>query len=371
MDTAFSVFDHACMAEALRLAERGLYTADPNPRVGCVIARDKSIIGRGFHLKAGEAHAEINALLDAGDNARGACVYLTLEPCSHHGRTPPCSAALIDASVARVVAAMQDPNPKVAGKGFEQLHAAGIEVASGLMARQAEKLNRGFVSRMTRSRPWVRSKLAISLDGRTALANGVSKWISDDAARRDAHLWRARSSAVVTGIGTVLADDPTLNVRLEAAEHDWRQPVRVVVDSGLRTPVTAKLFKAPGPVRIATVESDNAACKQALVDAGAKVMLLPAVHGRVDLTALMRELAQHECNEVLVEAGAQLNGALLEAGLIDELIVYMAQHLLGDTACGMFAIPALADMQARRELQLTDLRRIGGNIRMIFSVEQN
>lgn len=370
MNAAFSVFDYACMAEALQLAERGLYTTDPNPRVGCVIARDGKIIGRGFHLRAGEAHAEINALLEAGAEARGACVYLTLEPCSHHGRTPPCSAALVDAGVARVIAAMQDPNPKVAGKGFEQLRGAGIEVSSGLLADLAGTLNRGFISRMTRGRPWVRSKFAISLDGRTALANGASKWISDEAARRDAHLWRARSSAVITGIGTVLADDPALNVRLESAGHDWRQPLRVVVDSGLRTPVTAKLLAVPGRVHIATVETD-ARRHQPLIDAGARVTVLPAVNGRVDPALLMRELAQLDCNEVLVEAGAQLNGALLDAGLIDELIVYMAPHLLGDSARGMFAVPALEDMQSRHGLRLDDLRQIGGNIRMIFSVERD
>lgn len=368
MNPRFSAFDHACMAEALRLAEQGLYSTDPNPRVGCVIAGDGKIIGRGFHLKAGDAHAEINALRDAGESARGATVYVTLEPCSHVGRTPPCADALIEAGAARVVAAMRDPNPKVAGNGFEKLQAAGIETVSGLMESQAYALNPGFISRMLRNRPWVRSKLATSLDGRTALENGNSKWISDAAARMDAHRWRARSSAILTGSGTVIADDPALTVRLGDDATNRRQPLRVVVDSALRTSPAAKIFSGPGAACIATLEADTRR-HASFIAAGATVRVLPAVDGHVDLAELVCNLAQQECNEVLVEAGPALNGALLQAGLIDELIVYLAPHLLGDSARGMFSIPVIAEMQQRRELKLTDLRQVGGNVRMIFRVE--
>lgn len=368
MAAGFTAFDHARMAEALQLAARGLYSTDPNPRVGCVIVNDGTVVGRGFHLKAGEPHAEVHALQDARERARGATVYVTLEPCSHTGRTPPCADALIEAGVSRVIAAMRDPNPKVAGNGFEKLAAAGVETVSGLMEQEARALNPGFVSRMTRGRPWVRSKLAVSLDGRTALADGTSKWISDAAAREDAHRWRARSSAILTGSGTVLADDPALTVRLEGSEAAWRQPLRVVVDSGLRISSQARIFQGVGPCCIATLEADGTK-QQAFVAAGVVLLNLPAADRHVDLEALMRALAGRECNEVLVEAGPALNGALLRAGLIDELIVYMAPHVLGDTARGMFAIPALAAMDARQELKLIDLRQIGGNLRLIFSVE--
>ncbi|MGH8373209.1 MAG: bifunctional diaminohydroxyphosphoribosylaminopyrimidine deaminase/5-amino-6-(5-phosphoribosylamino)uracil reductase RibD, partial [Gammaproteobacteria bacterium] len=302
MTNDFSVFDHACMAEALRLAEQGLYTTDPNPRVGCVISKGGKIVGRGFHRRAGEAHAEVNALREAGGLARGATIYVTLEPCSHSGRTPPCADALVEAGVTRVIAAMQDPNPKVAGQGIGKLEAAGIETACGLMETQSRALNPGFISRMTRNRPWVRSKLAVSLDGRTALAHGVSKWISGTAAREDAHRWRARSSAILTGSGTVIADDPALTVRLDDGAGDWRQPLRVVVDSRLRISVTAKLLKGPGQVCIATLETDTGRHRQ-YTSAGATVLVLPVSDGRVDLAELLRSLAQRECNEVLVEAG--------------------------------------------------------------------
>ncbi|HEX5339887.1 MAG TPA: bifunctional diaminohydroxyphosphoribosylaminopyrimidine deaminase/5-amino-6-(5-phosphoribosylamino)uracil reductase RibD [Gammaproteobacteria bacterium] len=368
METHFSAFDHACMAEALRLAEQGLYSTDPNPRVGCVLGRDGKLVGRGFHRKAGEAHAEVNALHDAGRAARGATAYVSLEPCSHTGRTPPCADALIGAGVARVIAAMQDPNPKVAGQGFDKLKAAGIETACGLMETQARALNPGFISRMRHGRPWVRSKLAVSLDGHTALGNGTSKWISAEAARKDAQHWRARSSAILTGSGTVIADDPALTVRLDGGEDNWRQPLRVVVDSALRIPPSARLFKTPGQVCIATLESEPQKHRPFVV-AGATLLVTPAVDGHVDLAALMRRLAERECNEVLVEAGPALNGALLQAGLLDELIIYMAPHLLGDGARGMFILPPIAQMRLRRELMLTDLRQVGGDIRMIFRPE--
>lgn len=368
MEAGFSAFDYTCMAEALQLAERGLYSSDPNPRVGCVLAKQGRVIGRGFHRKAGEAHAEVNALHDAGSEARGATAYVTLEPCSHTGRTPPCADALIASGVTRVVAAMQDPNPQVAGRGFEKLKMAGIGTACGLMAAQSHALNSGFISRMRRGRPWLRSKLAVSLDGRTALGNGVSKWISSEPAREDAQRWRARSSAILTGSGTVLADDPALTVRLDGGEGAWRQPMRVVVDSILRITPSAKLFKGPGKTCIATLESDVRK-HQPLLAAGATVLVMPALDGHVDLSTLLGALAEQECNEVLVEAGPVLNGALLRAGLLDELIIYMAPHLLGDGARGMFALPPIAEMQARHALVLTDVRQIGDNIRMILRPE--
>ncbi|MGH8403339.1 MAG: bifunctional diaminohydroxyphosphoribosylaminopyrimidine deaminase/5-amino-6-(5-phosphoribosylamino)uracil reductase RibD, partial [Gammaproteobacteria bacterium] len=343
--------------------EQGLYTTDPNPRVGCVIVKDGQVVGRGFHRKAGEAHAEVNALAEAGAQARRATAYVTLEPCVHFGRTPPCADALIKAGVARVIAAMQDPNPKVAGKGFEKLRAAGIETAHGLMEAEARKLNPGFINRMDRGRPWLRSKLAVSLDGRTALANGISKWITGEAAREDVQHWRARSSAILTGIGTVVCDDPSLTVRL-GDQRELRQLSRVVVDSKLRIPATAKLFQGGGKVYIATIETDPARHK-ALEDAGAIPIELPAFGGRVDLVALMRHLTKLECNEVLVEAGATLNGALLQAGLLDEFVVYMAPCVLGDTARGMFHLPPFENLGQRLELQLTDVRMLGRDLRIL------
>ena len=357
----YTASDHAFMAEALRLAEQGLYTTDPNPRVGCVLVEHGRIVGRGYHRKAGEPHAEVLALKDAGASARGATVYLTLEPCTHFGRTPPCADALIAAGVARVIAAMRDPNPKVAGAGFEKLHAAGIETACGLLEEEAKRLNPGFVSRMTRGRPWVRSKLAASLDGRTALASGESKWISSQAARNDVQHWRARSSAILTGIGTLLADDPALTVRLPG---QCRQPRRVVVDSRMHAPSTARILKQAGETHIATVVEDSAR-RAELVKAGAKLLILPAKDGHVDLVVLLRRLAELECNEVLVEAGAGLNGALLQAELLDEFIIYMAAHFLGDSARGMFHMPLLAGMHQRPKLRLTDVRMVGEDLRLL------
>lgn len=349
------------MAEALRLAAQGLYTTDPNPRVGCVIVKHDKVISRGFHRRAGDLHAEALALQAAGVQARDATVYVTLEPCVHFGRTPPCAGALIEAGVARVIAAMQDPNPLVAGKGFAKLQSAGIETAGGLLEEQARALNPGFIGRMTCGWPWVRSKLGVSLDGRTALSNGRSKWISGEAARTDVQYWRARSSAILTGSGTVLADDPALTVRLPG---EWRQPRRIVVDSALRISPAAKVLKPSGETHIATLVSGGTQ-HAALVAAGAQLMTLPANGEHVDLGALMQRLAQMECNEVLVEAGAGLNGALLEAGLVDEFIIYMAPCLLGDSARGMFSLPALKSMQERIELQITDMRMLGDDLRLI------
>lgn len=348
------------MTEALQLAEQGLYTTDPNPRVGCVLVQEGTVIGRGFHHKAGEAHAEILALRQAGTRARGASVYVTLEPCTHFGRTGPCVGALVDAGVARVIAAMPDPNPK-AGKGLDKLRDAGIDTAVGLMEAEARELNPGFVSRMTRGRPWMRSKLAVSLDGRTALASGASKWISGAAAREDAQRWRARSSAILTGIGTLLADDPALNVRLPG---EWRQPKRIVVDTRLRTPPSARLLQQPGETLIATVVADTGR-HAPLTATGAKILVLPMAEGHIDLAALMQQLAELECNEVLVEAGAVLNGALLQAGLLDELIIYMAPQLLGDAARGMFDLPELQNLEERVELQFKDVRTLGVDMRFL------
>lgn len=357
----FTAADHAYMAEALRLAEQGLYTTDPNPRVGCVIVKDGAVIGRGFHHKAGEAHAEVLALRDADAAARGATVYVTLEPCSHFGRTPPCADALLAAGIARVVAAMQDPNPLVAGKGFAKLQAAGTETAHGLLEAQARNLNPGFVNRMTRGRPWVRSKLAASLDGRTALAGGASRWITGEAAREDVQHWRARSSVILTGAGSLLADDPRLTVRLPG---EWRQPKRVVVDGSLRTSPSARLLVQPGETCIATTVAD-ATRHAPLLAAGAKILVIPADNGHVNLAVLLHRLAEMECNEVLVESGAGLNGALLEAGLVDEFIIYMAPCLLGDSARGMFRFRALDVMDTKPELRLTDVRKVGDDLRVI------
>lgn len=361
MAEMFSASDHASMAEALRLAERGLYSTDPNPRVGCVIVKDGRTVGRGFHHKAGEAHAEVLALNEAGVAARGATVYVTLEPCVHYGRTGPCADALIEAGVARVIAAMQDPNPLVAGKGFAKLRAAVIDTASGLLEEQARQLNPGFISRMTRGRPWVRSKLAASLDGRIALASGKSKWISGESAREDVQRWRARSSVILTGIGTLLADDPALTVRLSGA---WRQPRRIVVDAHLRTPPTAQVLKQLGNAYIATIVAE-AKQHAPLVKAGAQILVLPEHDGHLDLAALLRRLAEMECNEVLVEAGSGLNGALLVAGLVDEFVIYMAPCLLGNSARGMFSLPLLENTQQRVALQLTDVRMVGDDLRII------
>ena len=359
----FTDTDARHMARALELARRGLYTTDPNPRVGCVITKAGRVVGEGFHERAGAPHAEINALRAAGDAARGATVYLTLEPCCHHGKTPPCTTALVSAGVARVVAAMADPNPRVAGQGFAELTQAGIESARGLMQAEAEVLNPGFASRMQRGRPYVRVKLAASLDGRTALASGESKWITGEPARADVQHWRARSSAILPGIGTVLADDPALTVR---AFDIGRQPRRVVLDSRLRMSPQAKMLTLPGTTLVVTAASDGVRA-EALQNAGAEVLALEK-DGHVDLAALMQALAAREVNELLVEAGATLSGALLEAGLADELVLYYAPLLLGDNGRGMFRLDAVTQMAARVELEIKDARPIGRDWRVIAKV---
>lgn len=357
--------DSQWMARALQLAERGLHTTRPNPRVGCVLVRGGAIVGEGWHERAGEPHAEVHALRAAGESARGATAYVTLEPCSHHGRTPPCADALIAAGVTRVVAAVRDPNPQVAGQGLEKLRAAGIAVEHGLMETAAHELNIGFFSRMERGLPWVRSKIAASLDGRTALANGESKWITGTAARQDVQHWRARSCAVLTGSGTVIEDDPQLNVR-DIAEA--KQPLRVVLDSHLRTPPSARILQG-GNVAIYSATQD-AAKSAALENAGAEVIALPDAQGRVDLPAMLRDLAARGINEVLAEGGAKLNGALLQAGLVDELVLYLAPQMLGDMARGMAQLGELASLDQRINLEWQDMRQVGKDLRIVAKIRK-
>ena len=353
------------MAQALQLAERGLYTTSPNPRVGCVLVKDGKLLAEGWHERAGKAHAEAHALRAAGAAAKGATAYVTLEPCSHHGRTPPCADALIAAGVARVVIAMQDPNPQVAGQGIARLRSAGIEVECGLMETAARALNPGFVARMTRGTPWVRSKIAMSLDGRTALNNGESQWITGAAARRDGHHWRARSCAVLTGIGTVLTDDAQLTVRDVATT---RQPLRVVLDSALRMPLRARILQGGGTLIYAAATDEQKISM--LKKSGAEVVVLPAVQGQIDLVACLQDLAARGCNEVLVEAGFTLNGALLQAGLIDELVLYLAPQLLGDVARGMAQLGELTKLDQRIELEWQDVRSVGRDLRIIANVKR-
>ena len=350
------------MARALELAALGLYTTTPNPRVGCVIVRDGAVAGEGWHEKAGGPHAETGALQAAGAKAAGATVYVTLEPCAHHGRTPPCVEALLAAKPARVVAAMQDPNPQTTGKSIERLRSAGITVDVGVMEREASELNIGFVSRMTRGTPWVRMKVAASLDGRTALANGESQWITGAEARKDGHAWRARACAVLTGVGTVKDDDPQLTVR---DVPTTRQPLRVVVDSRLQTPLTARLL---GPGALIAAAGVDAPRSVALRAKGAEVVVLPNHEGKVELPALLQELARRGCNEVHVEAGYQLNGSLLDEGLVDELLIYFAPCILGDTAHGMFHLPPLANLARRHKVKITDIRQIGDDVRLLARV---
>lgn len=353
------------MAEALRLAEQGLYSTSPNPRVGCVLVNNEIVVGRGWHRRAGEAHAEVYALREAGEAARGATAYVILEPCSHHGSTPPCAEALIAAGVARVVVAVVDPNPLVSGSGIEKLRAAGIVVECGLMETAARELNAGFFARMTRGTPWLRSKIAMSLDGRTALGNSVSQWITGEAARRDVQLWRARSCAVLTGINTVLADDAQLNVR----EPDMpRQPLRVVLDSQLRIPLDARVLYG-GDVLIYSAQQDEQKAA-VLQDLGATVVVLPNGSGQVDLNAVLEDLAQRGCNEVLTEAGSTLNGALLSAGLVDELLLYIAPQLLGDVARGMAKLGELTRLEQRVNLDWQDVRQIGKDLRILVKVRK-
>ena len=353
--------DTEYMQRALRLAERGLYTTDPNPRVGCVIVNGADIVGEGWHQRAGEAHAEILALRQAGERAAGATVYVTLEPCSHHGKTPPCAEALLEAGVARVVAAMRDPNPEVAGTGFELLRGHGIAVESGLLEQQARQINPGFIKRMESGRPYVRIKLAMSLDGRTAMASGESQWITGEAARRDVQYLRARSSVILTGVDTVIHDNPALNVRLTPEQlgiaGEVMQPHRVVLDSHGRIPPGAQILQLQGRTTLLTTRQDS-------TGSGCEQVRLDASDGRLDLVGVMDWLASQQTNEVHVEAGATLCGALLEHKLVDEIVVYIAPHIMGSDARGMFAIAGLERMADRISLAISDVRQLGSDLRI-------
>ncbi len=352
------------MAQAIRLAERGLNTTSPNPRVGCVLVKNGMVVGEGWHERAGEPHAEVLALQIAGEKAQGATAYVSLEPCCHYGKTPPCAEGLINAGVKRVVAAMTDPNPLVAGKGLKMLEEAGIQTAVGLLETEAKALNPGFCKRMKTGRPFVFSKLAMSLDGRTAMASGESRWITCPESRHDVHRLRARSCAILTGIGTVLADDPFLTARDSAQNSMNRQPARIVVDSRFRLPPTAKLLTQPGRTLLLGLDAE-AAKADALRRAGAEIHFLPAgLDGRVDLNAAMELLGQLQFNEVMVEAGATLNGELLRDGLVDEYVVYLAPCVLGDEGRGLFHLPGLELMADRFELAIKDVRSVGKDIRV-------
>ncbi|WP_415902651.1 bifunctional diaminohydroxyphosphoribosylaminopyrimidine deaminase/5-amino-6-(5-phosphoribosylamino)uracil reductase RibD [Neptuniibacter sp. QD29_5] len=371
MSATWSVSDREYMARAIQLAKEGLYTTQPNPRVGCVLVKQGNIVGEGFHYRAGEGHAEVNALRAAGEEAKGATAYVTLEPCSHYGRTPPCSEALINAGVTRVVAAMVDPNPQVAGRGMTMLREAGIEATSGLLEESARALNPGFIKRMETGLPFVRVKSAISLDGRTAMASGESKWITGPAARGDVQKLRAQSSVILTGIGSILQDDSALTVREaqlnlpNVADVVQKQPLRVVLDSHLQMPLTASTLKQPGRTLIVTC-SDDTIVQNKLKDAGAEVLVMPAENGRVALLPLLRWLASEEqCNDLLVETGSVLAGAFVEQKLADELHVYMAMKLLGSQAKPLFELP-LTKMSEQVELQMLDSRMLGDDLKLIL-----
>lgn len=361
---AFTSREHAWMARALDLARKGVWTTRPNPRVGCVLVRDEDVVGEGWHMRAGEPHAEINALREAGARASGATAFVSLEPCSHHGRTPPCADALVAAGVADVVVAMEDPNPRVAGEGLARLAAAGIRVRAGLMAAEAEAINAGFVSRMRRGRPWVRVKLAATMDGRTAMASGESRWITDAEARRDVHRLRAASCAIVTGIGTVRADDPSLNVRDVDDPEAVPPPLRVVLDSKLNMSPHAAMLALPGRVLVVTT-ADPDGRRKALEQAGADVRQVGAgPDGRVDLHAVVALLVEREINEVLVEAGPVLAGALLRAGLVDELVLYQAPRFIGHEGRPLLWMPGLERLDQGIRLEWTDVRRVGRDLRL-------
>lgn len=365
---AITPVDFDFMAQAFRLAERGLYTTMPNPRVGCVLVKDGQIIAEGWHIRAGEAHAEVNALRAAGEDARGATAYVSLEPCSHTGRTGPCSQALIDAGVARVVYAMEDPNPLVSGDGIAMLRAAGVQVDGSLLEDDARALNPGYIKRMERKLPFVRCKLAMSLDGRTAMESGESKWITGPKARADVQRLRARSCAIISGVDSILQDNSSLTVRVDeldlpnAQEAAAKQPLRVILDSTLRLSRNALLFKQPSPILLVHNGSVDAAQCDGWPEF-VELLALPAKDGRIDLTALLRELAKRQCNEVLVETGATLAGSFLRRGLLDEIIIYMAPKLLGSNARPIFDLP-LDTMSSSLALKIKDIRAVGRDWRI-------
>ncbi len=374
----FSVADHRFMARALKLARQGLYTTDPNPRVGCVIVRyDRSaegqVVGEGYHLRAGEPHAEVHALAAAGEQARGATAYVTLEPCSHTGRTGPCAVALANAGVGRVVVAMGDPNPQVSGRGIEHLRAAGIEVHVGLLEQDARALNPGFVLRMQSRRPFVRLKMAMSLDGRTAMGSGESQWITGPQARTQVQRLRARSSAILSGVESMIMDDARLTLRPEqlalpqAEEIVRRQPLRVILDSRLRLPLAAACLREPGRTLIITTEQHSPDKRQRLEAAGAEIQVLPSdAGGRVELADMLRWLADNEqVNELLVETGATLAGALLDAQLVDELQLFVAPTLLGGDARPLFELPGITRMADQKRLVIKEFRQVGQDWQII------
>ena len=370
----FSILDHKMMSRALQLAAKARYTAAPNPAVGCVVVADETIIGEGFTRPAGGNHAEIEALQMA-QSVSGSTVYVTLEPCNHQGQTAPCTQALIDAGVARVVVACEDPNPLVAGSGIKRLQEAGVEVELGLLEAQARELNRGFIKRHTQGTPWVMVKMAASLDGRTAMASGQSQWVTSPAARLDVQRLRAASCAIITGIGTQLMDDPSLTLRITQqdlqVEDPLCQPLRVVVDAQLKMPAQARMLQQPGPCLIATL--DGAAQReksQALVAAGAEVIFVPAVGAHIDLQALLVELAARQCNQVMVEAGAGLAGAFIAEGLLDELVCYWAPKLFGNQARPMFELP-IETIDAHLALSIRDMRQVGEDIRVILHPDKD
>lgn len=366
--------DHEHMARALQLAANGLYDTAPNPAVGCVLVNGSRVVGTGWTAPAGGPHAEIVALKAAGAAARGATAYVTLEPCCHTGRTGPCTKALREAGITRVVFAGRDPNPRVNGGGAAELIAAGIAVEGGVMEIEAEPLNRGFFTRMRRGVPYVRSKLAVSLDGRTALANGASKWITSAAARADVHRWRARSSAVLTGSGTIVDDDPSLDARREEAQIPEsigiKQPLRVVIDARLKMPPSAKTLSLPGEVLVLTTRALDDPKAGALRAAGARVDPVAGDAEHCDLRAVIGRLGALEINDVWVEAGAGLNGALLKGGLIDELIIYMAPSVLGSAARGMFDVPALESLADATRVTFDDVSKIGADLRITARVSR-
>jgi diaminohydroxyphosphoribosylaminopyrimidine deaminase/5-amino-6-(5-phosphoribosylamino)uracil reductase len=351
--TRFTDLDRSMMRRALALAEKGLYTATPNPRVGCVLAKGERVVGEGWHEKTGGPHAEANALVQASAAARGATVYVTLEPCNHHGKTPPCAQALIKAGVTRVVAAMRDPNTE-SKKGGETLAAAAIPFESGLLEEEARELNIGFVSRMTRGRPWVRMKVAATLDGRTALANGVSQWITGPEARTDGHRWRARACAILTGAGTIRADDPRLTVR---EVETSRQPLRVIADSHLETPANARILQGDKVLIFAAREGK--------APPNAEVVVLPNPQGKVELKKMLEELARRGVNELHVEGGFKLNGSLVREGCVDEFLIYLNPSFLGDSAQGMVNLAEVTSLDQRVALRLRSLERVGDDIRVI------
>jgi diaminohydroxyphosphoribosylaminopyrimidine deaminase/5-amino-6-(5-phosphoribosylamino)uracil reductase len=357
----FTSNESAFMQRALQLAAQGRFSAHPNPMVGCVLVKGGDIVGEGWHVAAGEAHAEVNALQQAGNKARGATAYVTLEPCAHHGRTPPCCEALIAAGVSDVIVAVQDPDSRVDGRGIAALQAAGISVRQGLLQKEVSALLAGFICRVQQGRPRVRVKIACSIDGCIAMADGQSQWITGTEARADVQRLRAMSGAILTGIGTVLADDPSLTVRDNALNPNGLQPLRVILDSSLRMPLAAKMLALPGNTLVYCCDDKDAA---ALGGAGADVIRVDCSDGMVDLQSVLADLGARHVNDLLVEAGPKVTGALLEQDLVDEFIFYQAPHIMGSETIGMFATPGWTRLGDRQALQVTDMTQMGDDMRI-------